>query len=215
MRVGSLKGTLAGLALWATCATTAVAHPHSWITVETTVLYANGAFVGLQHKWTFDEYYTAMAIEGLDTNKDGKYDREELAELAKANVDGLKDVSYFTNPALAGHELKFGEASDYWLEHTDGILSLHLTLPFAQPVLADAKGLTFTVEDPTFFIAFEFAKTDPVKLGAGAPKECRISITTPGKKSDSPLTPDSGPASAALGLSLGFTKTVAVECSGS
>src|SRR5689334_18733285 len=61
----------------------AAAHPHVWITVETTVLYANGAFTGLRHRWTFDEFYTAMAIEGLDKNNDGVYDREELAELAK------------------------------------------------------------------------------------------------------------------------------------
>ena len=50
------------------------------------------------HKWMFDEFYTAMAIEGLDKNKDGVYDREELAELAKVNIEGLKDFAYFTFP---------------------------------------------------------------------------------------------------------------------
>ena len=74
----------------------AAAHPHVWITVETTVLYDKGAFTGLQHKWTFDEFYTAMAIEGLDKNKDGIYDREELSELAKVNIEGLKEIGYFT-----------------------------------------------------------------------------------------------------------------------
>ena len=34
-----------------------------------------------------------MAVEGLDTNKDGKYSREELAELAKVNVTSLKDFA--------------------------------------------------------------------------------------------------------------------------
>ena len=74
----------------------AQAHPHVWVTVETTLLSEGGAFVGLRHKWTFDEFYTAMAIEGLDKNKDGKYDREELAELAKVNIESLKDFAYFT-----------------------------------------------------------------------------------------------------------------------
>ena len=83
-----------------------------------------------------------MAIEGLDKNKDGVYDREELAELAKVNIDGLKDFSFFTFPALAGKEIKVGEARDYWLEHKDGVLSLIFTLPFANPVLEEAKGLT-------------------------------------------------------------------------
>ena len=99
-----------------------------WITVETTVLYDKGAFTGLQHKWTFDEFYTAMAIEGLDKNKDGIYDREELAELAKVNIDGLKEFAYFTYPVLAGQDVKVQDARDYWLEHKDGALSLHFRL---------------------------------------------------------------------------------------
>src|SRR5690606_6177417 len=69
-------------------ASPAAAHPHVWVTVETTVLYQGGAITGLQHKWTFDDMYTAMAIQGLDTNGDGTYSREELTELAQVNIDG-------------------------------------------------------------------------------------------------------------------------------
>src|SRR5215510_2431854 len=84
----SVIGLIVGLAtLSGVLAGPAAAHPHVWITVETMLLYDKGTFTGLRHKWTFDQYYTAMAIEGLDKNKDGKYDREELAELAKVNID--------------------------------------------------------------------------------------------------------------------------------
>ena len=212
--LGLLRSVVIALAALAACAGTAAAHPHSWITVETTVLYENGAFTGLQHKWSFDEFYTAMAVEGLDTNKDGKFDREELAELAKANIDGLKEFAYFTFPTLAGHELKFGEPRDYWLEHTDNLLSLHVTLPFAQPVLADAKGLAFSIQDPTFYIAFEFAKTDPVKFSPGAPKTCQIRIGGPDPKADSPLVRSGPAATVPGGFSMDFAKPVAIDCQG-
>ena len=75
--------------------TPAQAHPHVWITTQTTVLYDNGTFVGLRHKWIFDELYSATAVEGLDKNGDGKYDRDELAELAKADVEGLHEFVLF------------------------------------------------------------------------------------------------------------------------
>jgi ABC-type uncharacterized transport system substrate-binding protein len=193
----------------------AAAHPHVWVTVETTVLYDKGTFTGLRHKWTFDEFYTAMAIEGLDKNKDGKYDREELAELAKVNMEGLKDFAYFTFPKLAGEDLKIGEARDYWLEHKDGILSLHFTVPLAQPVLAEAKDFTFSVYDPSYFIAFDFAKTDPVKLGEGAPKACKVKIGVPARDgSDASKLSDAFLAqfgAQSLGLSI---KTVSVDCNG-
>lgn len=176
----AICGTLAATVV--ACAaplSAALAHPHVWIVAEATVLYDRGTFTGIQQKWTFDEYYAATAIEGLDKNKDGKYDRNELAELAKVNVDSLKDYSYFTFPKLAGHVLELGKVRDYWLEYTGGKLSLHFTVPFVQPVLAEAKGLTFSVNDPTYFIAFELAKTDPVKLGKGAPKACKVVISKP------------------------------------
>ena len=171
-----LVGTLGVIFVSGVLSAPAQAHPHVFVTTETTVLYENGTIVGLRHNWIFDELYSANAVEGLDKNKDGKYDREELAELAKADIEGLHESSYFTSPALAGQRIKLDAARDYWLEHSDGILSLHFTLPFAGPVLADAKGLTFTISDPEFFIAFEFAKADPVRFSDGAPQSCKASI---------------------------------------
>ncbi len=216
MRFSSLRplsGLLGAVALCGLMPSQVAAHPHVWISVETTVVYESGSFTGLRHRWTFDEFYTAMAVEGLDKNNDGKYDREELAELAKVNVDGLKDFSYFTYPLLGGHELKVGEVSDYWLEHEDGILTLNFSLPFALPVLSDAKGLTFSVYDPSYFIAFDLAKEDPVKLSAGAPKACRLKVGVPAK--DNGQTSALNEAfSAQLGAFSGAAiKSVTIECS--
>ncbi len=188
----------------------AAAHPHVWITVETTVLYDKGAFTGLQHKWTFDEFYTAMAIEGLDKNKDGIYDREELSELAKVNIDGLKEFGYFTYPLLAGQEVKIQDPKDYWLEHKDGALSLIFTVPFAQPIPEKAKGFAYVVEDPGFYIAFVPAKTDPVKLGAGAPKSCKVQIGNPKTGGDD--AERLAKAFAGLANPVSATKAVSIDC---
>jgi ABC-type uncharacterized transport system substrate-binding protein len=178
---GHLARVLVGLAmLGGILAGPALAHPHVWITVRATLLHDKGAFTGIAHTWIFDEYYTAMAIEGLDKNNDGKYDREELAELAKVNMDGLKEFGYFTGVSAAGQEVKFSDPSDYWLEYTGSVLSLHFVLPFAQPVPVETKGLTMSVQDPTFFIAFDLAKTDAAKLGPGAPAACKIRVGAPG-----------------------------------
>ncbi|HVY42903.1 MAG TPA: DUF1007 family protein [Hyphomicrobiaceae bacterium] len=186
-------------ALLTAASTPAAAHPHVWVTVQSTLVYEQGSLVAIKHKWTFDEYYAAMATQGLDTNNDGKLDRSELDELAKVNMDGLKEFSYFTYPKLAGQDLALGEPKDYYLEYVEApagdrseppvtasnksdqpanakVLSLYFTLPLKQPVLAEAPGFSFTVADPSFFIAFEFAKRDPVKFGPGAPADCRVQI---------------------------------------
>jgi len=156
----------------------AAAHPHVWVTVETTVVYDNGTIAGFRNRWTFDELYTTMAIQGLDANNDGTYDRNELAELAQVNIDGLKEFDYFTQARLGAQTVKLAPPKDYFLEMKDGVLALNFTLPLAQPVLAEAEGFNFLVSDPSFFIAFDFAKDKPVQLSAGAPAGCEARIST-------------------------------------
>jgi ABC-type nickel/cobalt efflux system permease component RcnA/ABC-type uncharacterized transport system substrate-binding protein len=205
VRTGVLQIVAVVLALAAMCLP-ARAHPHVWVTVETTLLYENGAFTGVRHKWTFDELYTTMAVEGLDKNKDGKFDRSELEELTKVNMEGLKDFDYFTHAALAGEPLKLGQARDYWQEHKGGLLSLYFTVPFATPVLSEAKGLTFAVYDPSYFIAFDLAKENGARLGPGAPKDCVLTEGAP--QSDDPV----GQSFGAVGGVVSIGKTIAVAC---
>jgi ABC-type uncharacterized transport system substrate-binding protein len=213
-RVLRLLPGLAAIAVWLGLCAPANAHPHVWVTVETTLLYERGGFTGFKHKWTFDEFYSAMAVEGLDTNNDGKYSREELAELAKVNVTSLKDFSYFTFPQLAGQAVKLGEPRDYWLEHKDGILTLYFVLPFATPVLPEAKRLTFGVYDPSFFIAFELAKgANPIRLSEGAPKGCQIKVGVP-ERDPGDASALGEQLSAIPGFGVSVSKVASVECKG-
>jgi ABC-type uncharacterized transport system substrate-binding protein len=213
-KVVRLLAGLSAVAVFLGFAAPANAHPHVWVMVETTLLYERGAFTGFTHKWTFDEFYSAMAVEGLDANKDGKYSREELAELAKVNVVSLKDFGYFTFPQLSGQAVKLGEPRDYWLEHKDGILTLHFALPFATPVLAEAKGLAFGVYDPSFFIAFELAKVEkPLRLGEGAPKSCSLKIGA-SERDPRDASALGEQVTAITGFGVSVAKLASVECNG-
>lgn len=193
------------------------AHPHVWVTVETTVLYEGGSITGLKHKWTFDDMYTAMAIQGLDANGDGTYSREELTELAQVNIDGLREFGYFTVAKLGSATVKANDPVDYYLEYADGLLSLYFTLPLAQPVLADSPDFNFAVFDESFFIAFDFGKDDPVKL-AGAPEGCTPNIGIPQNELEQlkALNESFGgqmtTGDANAGMGLGYAKTVTLGC---
>jgi ABC-type uncharacterized transport system substrate-binding protein len=212
LREQVISVAIAAAGLCAAVMTEAVAHPHLWVTVETTVLYDKGTFTGLREKWTFDEFYTAFAIEGLDKNHDGIYDREELSELAKVNIEAMKEFSYFTYPVLAGKEVKLMDAQDYWLEHKDGVLSLYFTVPFAQPILTEAEDFAFAVEDPTFYIAFLPSKTDAVKFAEGAPKSCKARIGY--RKDDNGDAERLAKAFAQLATPISGTKAVSIDCTG-
>lgn len=193
----------------------AVAHPHVWVTVEATVAYTGGNVIGLQQRWTFDDMYTAMAIQGLDKNGDGAYDREELKELAQVNIDGIKQFDYFTHAKLNDGALKFAEPKDFWLEHKNDVLTLHFTLPLEQPLVADTPGFSFAIYDPSYFIAFDFAKTNdkPVTLGEGAPVGCALDMDP--APSDEDVQNLANAFSAEMGGGSGgstLSRTVRVKC---
>jgi ABC-type uncharacterized transport system substrate-binding protein len=156
----------------------AEAHPHVWITAVSELLYApDGSLTGVRHAWTFDDMFASYALQGLETKTKGVYTREELAPLADTNVEALKEYAYFTYArADGGKKEKFSEPVDYFLDYRDGQLTLHFTLPLKTPL--KAKQLSLEVFDPTFFVDFQLAKTDPVTL-VGAPAGCQMAFQRP------------------------------------
>ncbi|MCA6112912.1 DUF1007 family protein [Bradyrhizobium cenepequi] len=154
----------------------AEAHPHVWVTFHSEVLYAaDGTMTGVRHTWTFDDMFSAYALQGISHAQKGHYTREELASLAQTNVDSLKEYAYFTYARTDGKKLKFADPVDYWLEYKNSALTLHFTLPLK--TAASAKAMQIEVYDPTIFVDFEFAKDKPVSL-SGAP-QCVLTYNLP------------------------------------
>ncbi len=155
------------------------AHPHVWVTMKAEVIYGtDGAATGVRHAWTFDDMFSTFATQGLESKEKGKFTREELAPLAEVNVSSLKDFDYFTVARANGKKADLKAPADYYLEFTNGLLTLHFTLPLAAPV--KAQSLDFEMYDPTYFVDFSFAETEPARL-TGAPEACKLAVLRPGE----------------------------------
>ena len=165
------------------CAQAVVAHPHVWATVRSEILFGvDHQITGIRHAWTFDEFYTAMAVEGLDANKDGIYSKEELQPLAQVNVESLKDFDYFTFVHFEGDDqtvLPLKPPVDYWVNYDTSVLTLHFTLPLEKPVDAHGKPIEVDVYDPSFFVAFGFATEKPVALAGDDSRGCNAEVQSP------------------------------------
>ena len=71
--------------------------------MHTELVYApDGSITGVRHHWAFDDMFSAFATQGLDAKEKGKFTREELAPLAKVNVESLKEYDYFTYATADG-----------------------------------------------------------------------------------------------------------------
>jgi ABC-type uncharacterized transport system substrate-binding protein len=195
----------------------AEAHPHVWVTMTEELLYApDGSVTGVRNAWTFDEMFSAFATQGIAQKTKDTFTREELAPLAKVNVESLKDYGYFTYAKADGKRVKdaFVDPTDYFLEYDpkDTTLTLHFTLPFKQPV--KAKAMEIEVYDPDFFIDFGFAEKHPVKL-VSAPAQCTMSFQKPRDdnfSSSMQLDPNFMTSEANKGLGASFSNRISVKC---
>jgi ABC-type uncharacterized transport system substrate-binding protein len=190
----------------------AEAHPHVWITATSELVYApDGSVTGVRHAWTFDDMFSAYALQGIESKTKGVYTREELASLAQTNVESLKDFDYFTFAKGDGKKRKFEEPVDYYLSYKDNLLTLHFTLPLKEPL--KAKQLAVEVFDPTYFIDFKMGDQDPVKL-VGAPAACKMKLERPndGTASAQALGEQgfSGGGNPAFGMM--FANKITVDC---
>jgi ABC-type uncharacterized transport system substrate-binding protein len=208
---------IAGLACLLAAAGDAEAHPHVWMTMTEELLYApDGTVTGVRHAWTFDDMYSAFAIQGLESKTQGVFTREELKPLAQVNVESLKEYAYFTYAKLDGKRQKdaFLDPVDYFLDYDakQAVLTLHFTLPFKAPV--KAKTLELEVYDPEFFIDFGFAERDPVRL-ISAPAACQASVEKP-RDDNFPATLRLNKAFASseanIGMGASFANRIWVKC---
>src|SRR6187401_975948 len=117
----------------------ASAHPHVWVTMKSAVVYGpDGSITGVRHAWTFDDMYSAFAVQGLESKKKGEFTTEELKPLAQVNVESLKEYDFFTFAQANGKKISFVDPVDYSLEFNskDTVLTLHFLLPLKTPVKA-------------------------------------------------------------------------------
>jgi ABC-type uncharacterized transport system substrate-binding protein len=153
----------------------AAAHPHVWVSAQEQVIFgSNGKIEAIRHAWVFDEMYSAFVTEGQG-KKGQLLTKEELAPLAKSNVEDLTEFEFFTHAKAASTKVEFGAPVDYSLEEReDKLVVLRFTLPLKTPASA-SKAFSFQVYDPTYFVAFELDKQDPVSF-VGAPKGCSTNV---------------------------------------
>jgi len=195
----------------------AIAHPHVWVTAKEELVYApDGALTAVRHAWTFDETFSAFATQGLSSKVKGQFSREELAPLARTNIESLKEYRYFTYARVEGRKLKdaFSEPVDYWLDYNPAKteLTLHMTMPLKNPVAA--RQLVIEIYDPEFFVDFGLAEGNPVKL-VGAPAQCAVATDKPHDpsfNSSTKLNDLFSTSEANIGMGASFANKISVQC---
>ena len=156
----------------------AFAHPHVFVDFQAQILFdAQGRMTHVRNVWRFDRAFSVYASQGLDKDGDGKLSEQELAPLAKTNVNSLKEYAFFTYLTIGKQRIKLAFPDQYFLRVYDGRLTLFFQLPLITPTLP-GPDTTLEIYDPEYFVAFTFGKKDPITLYQ-APQGCTAQIHPP------------------------------------
>ncbi len=172
---------------WLTCLagltclpSVASAHPHIWIEAQETLRFdGHGRIDAVLAHWQFDDLYSAFTLEGLDRDGDGTYSTAELEPMRAQMHESLRSFGYFTMVTADDRPLSFADATEVSLAVEDGILILNAVLPLTTPI--DPRGGRFALQvlDPSYYVAFDLAATDPVHLAGDVPAGCASSVQEP------------------------------------
>lgn len=153
------------------------AHPHAWITMNADIRFdKTGKIAGLYIEWDFDPDYSQIAVEGLDANADGYYSADELAPLTKANLTALKEYDYFTYARNRNAKLAWGKPAEDVQYYANGHLRMSFYIPLKTPLDPKTNIFNFKMYDPSFYIAMDFRKKNPVTASGKIPAGCKIDI---------------------------------------
>ena len=172
-----MKRALVCLGLACLPAVAAQAHPHVWVDMRSAVNFnAAGAVDAIGVSWTFDEFYSQFATDGIDKNKNGKFDPAELQELASTYAKNLKDYRYFMFIETNGKLAETGAPSSAKAAFDKGQLTFAFRLPFAKAVDPAAVKLSYASFDPTYYIDISPVATSGVVFTGAAPRGCSFAM---------------------------------------
>ena len=162
----------------------AQAHPHIFIEGGIELVFnAEGNASSVRQSWLFDELFSTYALQGMPRDQAGQVPVAELEKITSEWMTALADPEshFFSKITLAGAPLKFGapqQARTTW-DPKASQLVLSFDLPIEPPVKVDAKGLEVDIQDPSYFVAFNYKGGARAFKSLNAPERCKFGYMPP------------------------------------
>jgi len=182
-----LKNLCAGLILMLTqclILPVAQAHPHIYIEGGIELVFnPQGQATSVRQSWLFDDLFSTYALQGMTRDQAGQVAHAELEKITGEWMTALAEPEshFFTKITLAGQPLKLGaprNARSTW-DPKASQLVLSFDLPIEPPINIDAQGLEVDIQDPSYFVSFNFKGGVKALKGVDSPAQCKFGYMPP------------------------------------
>ena len=139
----------------------AIAHPHVRFAYQLEPVLEAGRLAALRVVWEMDALTTLLVSRGIDANRNGSADPEELDAFARENDRLLAPSAYFLQLTQNDRALAFSISSALRARLGDGRMTLSFEVRLDSPAGPEAVGVSFF--DETWYVSLSAA--DPVLAG--------------------------------------------------
>lgn len=158
------------------------AHPHSWIDMKADmILDERGRLIAIRQHWSFDTYFSMVTLADVINEHGDK--QTGLVKMADQMIGNLTRYRYFSVLAIDGSEIELPRPSWYQLtENTrqdQPMLELEMLFDITRPVVIRDKNLTWSVFDPTYYIAMNYWKAENVSIQGETGARCQLNLDSP------------------------------------
>lgn len=154
-----------------------LAHPHSFIEMETTFVVDDQKLTGMKMVWTMDEITSADLLYDAENAKIDSEIWKKLAAEVMANVLGQH---YFTDIYRDGKPVKYlNLPTEYHLSRKGHRAVLAFVMPLADPQPMVGKPFIISTYDPTYFVDMTYPDQAAIHLPDEWTKRCQATLFTP------------------------------------
>ncbi|WP_414932505.1 DUF1007 family protein [Vibrio europaeus] len=185
----------------------AMAHPHSWVEMNTYIQGNQREITGLYMVWEFDAMTTAYMLDGEDRS-----DPNMLKQLAQSIAENMLSSHYFTYFYQGEDPIKYRKAIDPELTLKRGKATLRFDLPLAKPLPLNSDELKLLIFDPTYYVDMSWDSAEDIHLDDSM--QCKIRLEKPNPTPEQMAYAMALPIDADPDDALGqlFTQTMYIDC---
>ena len=163
------------------------AHPHYWINLKADmILDEQGRLAAIEQHWAFDVFFSMMTV--ADVVKEHGDKATGLSKMADQMINNLTGYQYFSVLTIDGTEVALPRPSRYRLtENTEpeqAILELEMRFDMTEPLAIKDKSVAWSVYDPTYYIAMNYASVENVIIKGVQGAQCQMNLDVPNPSSE-------------------------------
>lgn len=153
---------------------TALAHPHAFIEMKTTLLVENNALKGFSVQWLLDEASSSEMLYDLRLAGNDPQAQKKLADDVIKNIIHEHYFSYLYDKK--GNKIKYSATpSNYGLKAIGHQLLYYFDFFLAKPQLLTENTFTLMIYDPTYYVSMFYPNKSAVDFSR-VPSNCRADL---------------------------------------